>query len=100
MKETKNFFLALGQKIYFWFNQKKLFSISSLIVVNTVGPILPCFNISDIIASKEIFLFTCDSSVARGICFPGEEKVYFVIICRKFAVRDLQFHVWFCFFFF
>lgn len=97
MKKTKNFFFALGQSIYSWFNQKKLFSISSLIVVNTVGPILPCFNISDIIASKEIFLFICDSSVARGIFFPGEEKVSFVIICQKFAVSDLQFHVFYFF---
>lgn len=71
------FFLALRQKICFWLNENKLFSISSLKVLNTVGPILHCFNTLDIIASKEIFLFTCDISVARGVCFPGEEKGFF-----------------------
>lgn len=77
MKKNRNFFLALGQKIYFWLNENKLFSISSLKVLNAIGPILHCFNILDIIASKEIFLFTCDISVARGVCFPGEEKGFF-----------------------
>lgn len=36
--------------------QLSFFFIFSLKVLNTIFPILPCFNISDIITSKEIYL--------------------------------------------
>lgn len=46
-------------------------------------------HISDIIASKEIFLFTCGTNVTRGAFFPGEEKSCFLNTYWKFAVRNL-----------
>jgi len=73
LKKNKKFFYCLVSKDIFLAQSKETFFNFFFKSPKHCGSYYT-YSISDTIASKKIFLFTCDISVARGIHFSGEEK--------------------------